>query len=191
MVSLAASADPFRDELPISSYRLLGGTLAQLRDNAPLAVVSKSLDLIAPLTRGLDQKHGTEVERLLRRAVEANDRDGAFAATTVLVLLDTQDLLEGIARDDYTGWADAKVRTRKAFLNYQLIAEVMRRQQGDLDQRAILAFGRLVADLHDSDMSTAPESIATVRNSVVSALIAMRAALSRTPPRAGDGGIGG
>lgn len=191
VLALTAAAEPYRDDLPVPSYRLLGGMLAQLRNNAPLSGAAKSSELVAPLARALDQKYGTEIQKALRRAIDAGDRDGAFAATTALVLLDTQDLLAGIANDDYTGWADAKVRTRKAFLNYGLVADDLRREQGELDRRTVTAFGRLAAELHDSDMTTPPEAIATLRGSVVAELVVMRTALGRTRSHPVDAGGGG
>ena len=188
LVTLAASPEPYRDGLPIESYRLLGGMLAQLRNNGPLAGAGKSVDLVAPLTRALDEKHGTHVELLLRHAIDAGDRDGALVATTVLVLLDTEDLLEGVARDDYTGWTDARVRTRKAVLNYGLVADELRRLQGERDRRVVAAFGRLMTELRDSDLSTPPEAITSLSAAAVVELAAMRSAAVNARPRASDGG---
>jgi len=189
-VTSCAQADPYRDKLPVPSYRILASMLAHFRDRSPLERAGKPLDIIAPLMRALDEKYGAQVERALRRAIDAGDRDGAFAATTLLVLLDAGDLIEGIRRDDYTGWSEARVRAKKAFLDYGLVAEDMRRERGDLDRRIVMDFGRLAVALHDSDMTTPPESIDAARTAVVADLAAMRVAVAHAQPGRSEPGGG-
>jgi hypothetical protein len=72
-----------------------------------------------------------------------------------------------------------------------LVADDLRREQGELDRRTVTAFGRLAAELHDSDMTTPPEAIATLRDSVVAGLVVMRTALSKPRSHAVDAGGGG
>ncbi|HEY7724514.1 MAG TPA: hypothetical protein VH880_04220 [Anaeromyxobacteraceae bacterium] len=186
-----ARAEPYRDQLGVPSYRLLASMLAQFRDRAPLDRASKAVEIIAPLARALDQKHGADVERRLRRAIRADDRDGAFAATAALVLLDAEDLVDGIRRDDYTGWADARVRTKKAFLDYGLVAEDVRRRLADMDRRLVMSFGRLALALHDSDMTSPPGPIDAARSALAADLAATRSALDGARTRSGSGEGGG
>ncbi len=181
-----ARAEPYRDDLGIPSYELLASMLSQFRGDAPLDRASKSLEVAAPLVRALDQKYGTGVEQSLRRAIRANDRDGAFASTMVLVLLDAQDLVAGIRRDDYTGWSDARVRTKKAFLDYGLVAGSLRQREPELDRRLVMAFGRLAVELHDVDLATPPEPIDRARAGLIASLVALRTAAAKECPRRAD-----
>jgi hypothetical protein len=188
---VARAGDPFRDDLPMPSYRLLGSMLAQFHDEAAVERGEKTLELAGPLIVALDRRYGARVEADLRRAIAQKDRNAALRATTLLVLLDTQDLLEGVARDDYTGWSDAKVRVKKAFLNYHLITESLRASQGDLDRRVIAAFGELALELHDSDLSTPPERINAARDAVTQGLVRLRHELLISPSTRRDAGAGG
>jgi hypothetical protein len=186
----AAAGEPYRDGLPVPPYRLLESMVARVKDGSPGEASKRSLELAAPLVRALDQKYGAQIEKSLRAAIESNDRDQAYAATLMLVLLDSQDLLEGIQLDDNTGWSDAKVRTKRAFLDYGLVGEALRSLQPDLDRRVVSAFGQLVLALQAADMATPPEQITARKGTVVAGLVAMREELGKRRSRP-DGGGGG
>ncbi len=189
-LAAVALAEPYRDDLALPSYRLLASMLTRFHDNSSLDRAEKALEVIVPLVRALDRKYGTDVEDKLRRAIQTGDRDAALTATTVLLLLDTQDLVEGIHRDDYTGWADAKVRARKAFLGYGLVTAELRGGQRELDGRLVASLGRLAVELHGSDMATSPEAIEIARGAVIADLVELRGAISRTRPGRADAGGG-
>lgn len=186
--ALPAQAQPYRDDLPIPAYRLLASMLAQFSDGTATDRATNSLEVAVPLVRALDQKYAAGVERLLRDALQAGDRDGALDATTALVLLDSQDLLAGLQRDENTGWADAKIRARKAVLDYRLVAERMKRLQPALDGKLVADLGQLVTHLHEADLATAPEDVLAHRDDVVADLAGLRQALGKArvrPPARG------
>lgn len=186
LVALAAShasaGEAYRDDLAVPAYRLLASMLAQFRDEAPAERAERSVELVAPLVRALDDRHRADVEQRLRRAIRAHDREAAFCATMLLVLLDAEDLLEGIRRDDYTGWSDARVLARRAFLDYRLVTADLRRTHAELDRRTVADFGRLAGVLDASDLATSPVPVVAARAAAVADLAALRATLDREAP---------
>ena len=185
-----ALAQPYRDDLPAPAYRLLSSMLVEARGSTTLERTGKSIELVAPLVRALDKKYGTAVEASLRRAISARDRPGASAAITTLVLLDAQDLLDGIRRDEFTGWAEGMTRARKAYLDYALVSPELRVRFAELDRRVVAHFGQLGSHLREADMTTFPEEINAARAAVDADLVALRKAVATAPRCAADAGEG-
>ncbi len=182
-----ASAEPYRDELPLPPYRLFASMLAQLQETGPVANVTKAVDIATPLVRGLDKKLGAHVEQDLRRALAADDRGAARAATVQLILLDAQDMLLDIKRDPYVGWAEAKIDVKKAFLDITLANDLLHAQVHPVAVTLTSDLKRLASVIRDADMTTPPETVLAARDAAIADMIAAREGLEEAAHGRGRG----
>lgn len=179
LAAAGTGAEPHRDKLPLPSHRLLAAMVTQFEGEPPIESLEKSVRLATPLLRRLDAKFGKDLERTLLAALRAGDRRGALGVVLAVVLLDAEDLLGHVQRDDNTGWAEATINLKKALLDYSLVAGELRRRAPQPSQRMIDDVVRLLAAIRDADMDTDRETICGPRDAVLRDLAALRAALTR------------
>lgn len=175
------AAEPDRGPPAVSPHRLMAAVLAQFRSDADLDTLVRSARLIAPRVHELDQRHGAGVERALAAALAASDRRRALEAVMAVAVLEAEEQLDAIHRDDFTGWADAKVEVKKAVLFYGLLAADVRGSHPREGSRILQHFSGLVEALRSADLSTDPAVIGDRRDLVVRDLTSLRATLA---PRA-------
>jgi hypothetical protein len=178
-----AGAEPYRDGLPAPSYWLLASMLDQVAQGSGTEGMERPLQMLAPLLDALGLRYAVPIRQRLEGAVAGHDAAAAARALVTLSLVDAEDLLREVRRDDLSGWDEAKVAARKARLDYALVAARLELRQRALHLRVLASFDRLLARLQAADLTTDPAAVDLVAAGLRADLAQLRAAAERGPVR--------
>jgi hypothetical protein len=177
VTTLVLAASPawgqsYRDDLAVPPYPLFQSMIAEVQEGNPSQKMEEPLAAIRPLIEALDKHYGTHTGADLDRAVRAGDRDASRRALVTLVLLDSQDLVDRVRKDDLSEWQDARVATRKALLDFELVQPLLKGP----DPAITSDFKALAKALQDADWETTDDSVQRIVRAVSADLARARLA---------------
>jgi hypothetical protein len=98
-------------------------------------------------------------------------------------LLDAQDHIDRIERDELTGWTEAMVKLRKSFVDYELLSRELAARQPAMDTRTKSAYRTLARAVSGADLTTPIDQIEPLRVQLVAELVADRVAFLPAPSK--------
>ncbi len=169
------AAPPAGDERRSPTYLALATALERLRAGAPTAGLDAEGGALAPFLDALDRRHARGLRRRLDQAAESGDRAACLDTLVQAVVLDGQDRLGELRRDEYYGWHEGLQAVRRFALRYQLVSATLREAQPAADAAVRRQLEALLEALRKADLTTDPRVIEEAAGALRARLADVRA----------------
>lgn len=164
------------------SYRVVGAILERAKRD-DLNSLKNSVRTLAPYMKRLSDKYGEELLVRFDEGIAVRNRDAVIDTIILMAVLQAREGVESCAKDELTGWKNARLRAGAAFLSFDAVTNEARARYPSNDEEVAAGFVRLAVALKSVDLTTDPIAFEMAKDALLGRLKRMAKTLTGAKSR--------